>query len=248
MGDVHALKLSAAAFGTNEHDDVAVSVVENAKTGEVSRVSAVGAVCTVTTGRVASTVKVRDTGAPTLPAASLALTWKVYVPSVSAVYDVALEHAVKVGLLGASAHSKVAVVSAEEKAKEASLAPTSPLGPLSMPAPGLTVSTLKLTERASPRLPAWSRACTRNTYEPSESGPYVSPVSHGLAEPPGASEQTNEAPVSAELNPKEGVVTLLTASGWLVMLGATGATVSMVRSVLALPTLPAASVPLTVNR
>src|SRR4029079_2446750 len=135
MGDVHALKLSAAAVGTNEHDDVAVSVVENAKTGEVSRVSAVGAVCTVTTGRVASTVKVRDTGAPTLPAASLALTWKVYVPSVSAVYDVALEHAVKVGLLGASAHSKVAVVSAEEKAKEASLAPTSPLGPLSMPAP-----------------------------------------------------------------------------------------------------------------
>jgi hypothetical protein len=73
-------------------------------------------------------------------------------------------------------------------------------------------------------------------------------VSQGLAELPGDREQTNEAPGSSEVNPNEGVVTLLTAAGWLVMLGATGATVSMVRLVLALPTLPAASVPRTVNR
>ena len=58
----------------------------------------------------------------------------------------------------------------------------------------------------------------------------------------------NDAPVSDELNPNDGVVTLLTATGRLVIVAAAGGVVSMASSVLPLPTLPAASVALTVNR
>jgi hypothetical protein len=57
----------------------------------------------------------------------------------------------------------------------------------------------------------------------------------------------NETPGSADVKPKLTVVDVVVAGGPLVMTGAAGAAVSIVTDPVADPTLPAASVALTVN-
>ena len=59
--------------------------------------------------------------------------------------------------------------------------------------------------------------------------------------------QTNEAPASA-VKPNDTTVPVPEAGGALVIVGAEGAVVSTVSAEAALPTLPAESVALTVNR
>jgi hypothetical protein len=101
-----------------------------------------------------------------LRAASVALTWKMWVPLAKPVYLLGEEQALKGAL--SSLHSKVLAASEEEKAKLASFCFTVPEGPESMVVFGAVVScgggdtsTLKVLEAGvASTLPAASVART----------------------------------------------------------------------------------------
>ena len=119
-----------------------------------------------------------------LPAVSVALTVKVWAPTLSARGGWKLWSQVIVGP-PSRLHSKVAVSSAW-KAKVGRRSVVSPTGPLSMVVCGATVSTLKSKAGgASSTLPAGSVALTTTLWAPSASGGAVNgPQAESPRRPP----------------------------------------------------------------
>jgi hypothetical protein len=125
-------------------------------------------------GATESTVHVNDAGVPSvLPAASVALTWKVCEPWARLEYAWGLVQLVKVVV--SSAHWKLEPVSLEVKLKLAEVEVLGFAGEELIDVSGGVVSTLtvKLRATVAPGLPAVSVALTRKVWAPFASAGYV---------------------------------------------------------------------------
>ncbi len=167
-GDVHG----ANAALSRRHSNVEPGLVEvNANDGDALLVAPVGPLVIAVSGNEVSTVNVREAGvASTLPAASVARTRNVYVPSTSGPSvrgEVQLTY-VPVAEPGPSRrHSKLEPVSLEENANCGEAELIVPVGPESIVVSGATVSTVKVrVAGVASTLPAASRARTSKVCAP----------------------------------------------------------------------------------
>jgi hypothetical protein len=200
----------------------------------------VGAAEIVVVGATVSIVHVKLAGALALPAASVALTWKVWLPSASAEYAFGLEQLVNVPV--SSAQVKVAPAS-EVKLKLAFALLLGFVGEALIVAAGAAVSTVHVLVASGPALPAASTALTWKVCVPSATPVYAFGLVQ-LANAAASSAHWKLAPAS-EVKLKLALAELLGLDGAPEIV-TVGALVSTVHVKLAgALVLPAASIALT---
>ncbi len=182
---------AAYAWPSSEHRKLALESFElNENDGVVSLVSAPGPSVMVVLGALTSTDHDQGSTGPTLPALSVARTWKVWSPSFtenvqgleqSANAPASSRHWKSAG--SSAANTKVAVAVVAWAA-----------GPLEMFAVGARVSTTSVRwSGVASRLPAASRARTAKLCWPSDSEPRAAP----LVQPANAAPSTEHWNVAA---------------------------------------------------
>ena len=116
--------------------------------------------------------------------------------------------------------------SGDTNVNAAVVAPTAPLGPLTIWVSGVLVSIVQPNSAGvASTLPARSFARTENTWVPSPSGPNESPLLHGSSAPL-SSEQPNVTVISSDVNSNTAITLLSDAGGaWTSIVS--GATVSI---------------------
>ena len=175
----------AAPGPSSLHSNVEPAFVDvNANDGDALLVAPVGPRVIVVSGAAVSTVNVRVAGvASTLPAASVARTENVYVPSASGPSvrgEVQLAYVPVAAPGPSSLHSNVEPASVEVNVNDGDAPLVVPVGPPVIVVSGAAVSTVNVrVAGVASTLPAASVARTRNVYAPSASEPRMRGEVHG---------------------------------------------------------------------